>query len=409
LARKTRGKEPSRRSPRAGPGLADIDNDGDLDLIFAEPFSLYLNNGNGTFQNKTELSGIPDARTTASFGDYDMDGFLDVWFGGGSSLVQGSPGKLYRNNGNNNHWLRVELVGVESNRNGIGARLFARSGDLTQRRDIFGGFGLQQDEMVAHFGLGQRTQVDELEIRWPSGQVDLLPDISADQKIRVIEGRGEWYPAPRTVWTVEPPPQVSYGQEVDLVAEARPALFEPRAEITSITADLSSLGGPESVPLEDLGDGTYRLETRFAVGGAAELRDVEVFIEQATTLGRHWINLSRNIEVVGDPNTAVTEGYAASLPSSFTLDQNYPNPFNSATVIRFALPTAANVDLAIFNLAGQQVATLVQGMREAGAYTLRWDGLDDDGRELASGVYLYRLQIANNGQEVETRKLLLLR
>jgi len=106
--------------------------------------------------------------------------------------------------------------------------------------------------------------------------------------------------------------------------------------------------------------------------------------------------------------TAVQEERSASLPLSFTLDQNYPNPFNSATVIRFALPTVADVDLAIFNLTGQQVATLASGERRAGTYTLRWDGRDDDGRALASGVYLYRLR-TGAGQQVETRKLLLIK
>jgi hypothetical protein len=76
-------------------------------------------------------------------------------------------------------------------------------------------------------------------------------------------------------------------------------------------------------------------------------------------------------------------------------------------VIRFALPKAGEVELALFNLAGQRVATLVEGVRLAGTYTVRWDGMDDDGRALASGVYLYRLQAGE--QQVETRKLLLLR
>jgi flagellar hook assembly protein FlgD len=69
---------------------------------------------------------------------------------------------------------------------------------------------------------------------------------------------------------------------------------------------------------------------------------------------------------------------------------------------------SADVELAIFNLAGQQVATLAQGAREAGTYTVNWDGRDDDGRTLASGVYLYRLRVGDGGQ-VETRKLLMLR
>jgi hypothetical protein len=106
------------------------------------------------------------------------------------------------------------------------------------------------------------------------------------------------------------------------------------------------------------------------------------------------------------PPTAVLEDHAASLPQRFALDQNYPNPFNSETVIRFALPASAKVELALYNLAGQKVAILVQGTREAGAYTVRWDSHDDSSRELASGVYLYRLQA---GASEETRKLLLLR
>jgi len=91
-----------------------------------------------------------------------------------------------------------------------------------------------------------------------------------------------------------------------------------------------------------------------------------------------------------------------------SLSANYPNPFNSNTTIRFALPTSADIKLSIFNLTGRHVATLVNGVRSAGTYTLRWDGRDDDGRELASGVYLYRLR-TGDGQQVETRKLVLVR
>ena len=90
-----------------------------------------------------------------------------------------------------------------------------------------------------------------------------------------------------------------------------------------------------------------------------------------------------------------------------TLEQNYPNPFNSGTVIDFALSERRDVELLVFNLAGQQVATLVEGVREAGMYAIHWDGRDDDGRQLASGVYLYRLRVGK--QQVETRKLVLIR
>ncbi|MCC7265462.1 MAG: T9SS type A sorting domain-containing protein, partial [Candidatus Latescibacteria bacterium] len=104
--------------------------------------------------------------------------------------------------------------------------------------------------------------------------------------------------------------------------------------------------------------------------------------------------------------TAVMEDAGAALPRWVTLQQNYPNPFNSSTVFRFALPTSVQTDLTIYNLAGQQVATLLSGLREAGTYTLQWDGRDEQGGVLATGVYFYRLQA---GAQVQTRKLLLLR
>jgi hypothetical protein len=104
--------------------------------------------------------------------------------------------------------------------------------------------------------------------------------------------------------------------------------------------------------------------------------------------------------------TAVTEEPTTPLSPSFTLDPNYPNPFNSETVIRFALPADGAVELAVYNLAGQQVATLVEGARPAGTYVVRWDGTDDRGKALASGVYLYRLWA---GEQEQTHKLLLLK
>ena len=97
----------------------------------------------------------------------------------------------------------------------------------------------------------------------------------------------------------------------------------------------------------------------------------------------------------------------ATVPRFFSLEQNYPNPFNSTTIIRFALPTGNEVELSLFNLVGQKVATLVGGYRQAGTYTLHWDGRDAHGRALASGVYLYHLR-TDKGQ-AETRKLVLVR
>ena len=89
-------------------------------------------------------------------------------------------------------------------------------------------------------------------------------------------------------------------------------------------------------------------------------------------------------------------------------EQNYPNPFNSSsTVIRFSLSESADVDLGVYALSGQRIATLASGWRPAGAYELQWDGADDPGRILASGIDVYRLKVG--GETLAKRKLSLLR
>ena len=86
--------------------------------------------------------------------------------------------------------------------------------------------------------------------------------------------------------------------------------------------------------------------------------------------------------------------------------QNAPNPFNSQTVLAYFLPAAGPVRLEVFSLTGQRVAVLRHGLQQAGYHQLHWDGRDDAGRSVASGLYLYRLV---TDEVVLTRKLTLLR
>lgn len=100
------------------------------------------------------------------------------------------------------------------------------------------------------------------------------------------------------------------------------------------------------------------------------------------------------------------------LPATPHLEQNYPNPFNSDTVIGFTLPTRSTVELDIYNLAGQRVATLIHQVLEAGIHTAPWNGRNSSDQPLASGTYLYRLQVDGTDADAayaEVRKLALLR
>ncbi len=95
-----------------------------------------------------------------------------------------------------------------------------------------------------------------------------------------------------------------------------------------------------------------------------------------------------------------------NIPNNFSLSQNYPNPFNPETTIGYALPKSSAISLKIYNLAGQLVKTLVDGNQEAGYNSVVWDGTNDNGKSVASGIYIYSLI---NNESVITKKMLMIK
>jgi flagellar hook assembly protein FlgD len=93
--------------------------------------------------------------------------------------------------------------------------------------------------------------------------------------------------------------------------------------------------------------------------------------------------------------------------ASFVLSANYPNPFNPSTEIRYAVPAAGRVTLTVFNLRGEKVRTLADGMMPAGSHKAVWDGLDSNGAAVSSGVYVYRLDAG--GGKTSSRRMVLMR
>ena len=111
------------------------------------------------------------------------------------------------------------------------------------------------------------------------------------------------------------------------------------------------------------------------------------------------------LRIVGPVLTAVLHE-AASQPAALALAANYPNPFNATTAIRYALPDAGPVHIDVYNMAGQRVRTLVDGVNAAGWHTAQWDGTDEQGRAAASGIYVYRMIAAGT---IQAGKMTLIR
>jgi len=140
------------------------------------------------------------------------------------------------------------------------------------------------------------------------------------------------------------------------------------------------------------------LNARFLVKG-----NVEALPANPITLGFSAMAAARSFTDLL-PAVKVVDGLAEA-PASFALD-NYPNPFNPATEIRYQLPEAVEVQIVVYNLLGQKVQTLVNGRQQAGAYTVRWEGVNEQNQAVPSGMYFLRMKA---GKFVADRKLLLLK
>ena len=186
----------------------DYDNDGWPDILvadghieneiervqkrvaYAEPPHLFRNLGGGKFQEVTAQVGSsfasPKVARGAAYADIDNDGALDVLM-----TTNGGRAWLFHNEGGTNHSLRVKLVGTKSNRDGIGAVVRVASGGAKQWHMLRSGSSyLSQSELVLTFGLGDATKADTVEVQWPSGQVEKLSGLAADQTVTIEEGKG---------------------------------------------------------------------------------------------------------------------------------------------------------------------------------------------------------------------------
>ena len=192
-----------------GTSFADFDNDGWLDLLtvyghvypqvdalkgspgYREAKSLLLNQRDGSFCNASAQAGealkLLSAARGLAVGDLFNDGNIDAVI----ENLDGPPILLQNRGAAQVSWIEFELAGTTSNRAAIGAELTLTAGGTTQTEEIrSGGSYLSQNDLRAHFGLASASKVDRVEVRWPSGHVDILRDLPADHLYAVLEGHG---------------------------------------------------------------------------------------------------------------------------------------------------------------------------------------------------------------------------
>ncbi len=185
-------------------GVADFDNDGGEDIFYSGNFPvasfdwppnaglLLLNRGDGSFRNFPSGFGLEDMFTTGTaIGDYDNDGFADILIVTSKPRGQGGEPVLLHNQGGGNSWITVRLIGTASNRDGIGARVWAKADGKVVVKSTHAGSGfLSTNSPWLTFGLGSHDAPVDIEVRWPSGLVEVFEGQAVRQTVTLTEGKG---------------------------------------------------------------------------------------------------------------------------------------------------------------------------------------------------------------------------
>ena len=155
------------------------------------------------------------------------------------------------------------------------------------------------------------------------------------------------------------------------------------------------------------GDGLLKFTSIYGSVGGDEASKAYPKIGDEIRINVNGVRVLPDVAFEGDfarvPIRQLTTSLDDLVPKSYSLSQNYPNPFNPVTAVKYGLPASGEVNLAVYNVLGQRVRQLVSGYVEAGQHEVDWNGTDDNGQAVSTGVYLYRLDAGDYSQ---TKKMI---
>jgi hypothetical protein len=172
----------------------------------------------------------------------------------------------------------------------------------------------------------------------------------------------------------------------------------------------AQISGIESWQFREVSGGIYHgqnsLNLEFGLGDASII-DTLVVVWPASNKTQIYPNVAVNQFLIIYEDTTITGvTVKTNTPNSFILSQNYPNPFNPSTTIKYELSATNLVELTIYNILGRRIKRLVKTSQPAGSYQIKWNGKDELGADVSSGIYYYQLR---SGKYLDTKKMLLQR
>jgi flagellar hook assembly protein FlgD len=401
----------------------DYDSDGDLDILLAGRTASFVNisriyrNDAGTFVDVAAgLEGVQ--RSSVAWGDYDNDGDLDILLAGFTAGVPVSH--LYRNDVGTFVDVAAGLEGVEyssvawgdyDSDGDLDILLAGRTASGVTISRIYGNDdGTFTDSGAGLVGVYLST------VAWGDcdndGDLDILLTGYRASNVHIALIYENTTGSANTI------PSAPANLGASLAGGIATFTWDAGADTETPAAGLSynlrvgtTSGGSElSAAMADSASGYRRLPAR----GNAQQRlswslDFSAVAPDATL---YWSVQTVDTGFAGSAFAAEqslepgTVSAVAELPTQFALHRNFPNPFNPSTTLRFDLPQAGMVELTIYDVTGRRVRTLVRETLAAGRQEVVWQGRDDGGRQVASGVYLYKLKA---GSYVETRRMTLVK